>query len=201
MICVRPRDAAQLGPQLAAVFAAIDSAARAGENQLRVFRIHADGENVGIVNQSRGDRLPVRAAIHGLPGQVRRSGVDGIRVRWIKCERGDVAHFDIVFRRNPMPLFAAVAAAINALRGARGKHPRITGSERQRFNARPAHASHLEPMLPAVPAFVNARVGRLSRIQAGVKVSGSRGIDNQRIKRTGRRIAKRQQPPGCPSVV
>jgi len=70
-------DALDLDPSLASGLAQINTAAGAGEDHLRVVRIHADGKDIRIVNQSGGDGLPIRAAIQGLPGQMRRPGVNG----------------------------------------------------------------------------------------------------------------------------
>ena len=69
------------------------------KTSLRMFWVHADGENVGVVNQAGGNRMPGSAAVGGFPGQVRRSGVEHVGIGRIERQSGDVLHLRDRFQR------------------------------------------------------------------------------------------------------
>src|SRR5579883_40047 len=72
------RDALQLDPGAAAVTATVNTAAGAGENQLGVRGIHADGKDVGVIDEALVNRFPCGAAIDGFPGKMGCSCVNDL---------------------------------------------------------------------------------------------------------------------------
>src|SRR5579871_1744179 len=89
-------NALYLIPHLAAAIASINTATSAGEYQVRVLRIYFNGENIGVVDQPRRNRMPGGSSVRRFPRQVWCAGGEHVLVGRIESQRGDVLHLRIV---------------------------------------------------------------------------------------------------------
>ena len=194
-------NALNLVVKLASAVAAIDPGTGAGVDHVGGSGIDDDREHIGVVDQPLLDVVPIGAAVGGLPGQVRRSGVERARVSGIEGQSGDVLHLHVGFRRDSIPRRARVDGQKNALRCTGRDYVRIGGRNGERFDPRTARSSQNAPMVAAVRALPHARVWGISRIQTSIKMSGFGGMNQNRIKYARCPTWKRQQPPGRTGVV
>ena len=83
-------------PSCAARIAEIDSAAGTDDKMFGIRLVNHYRENVGIIRKARVNRLPMLAAIDGLPGKMRSTGVDHLRIAGVYRERNDCFNFRMV---------------------------------------------------------------------------------------------------------
>src|SRR5436305_11282236 len=74
----RKRNALNLVEELSGTFALINTGAGAGVNDVWLFGIDDDGENVGVIDDAVLDIVPALAAIAGLPRQIPGTGINYI---------------------------------------------------------------------------------------------------------------------------
>ena len=109
----RVGNALNFSPLCGAVVAAINSRTSTGVDAPRVRTVDQDAHDVRIVNHSFVDGIPGAPAVRCLPGQMKRSSVDDLRIARIDRERVKIAQFRVMFGRNALPGFGRVKRSVD----------------------------------------------------------------------------------------
>src|ERR1700722_16106593 len=115
------------------------------------------------------DVMPVVPAVAGFPCQVPGSGIHNVRIFGIDGDGFDVLDYTVV-RRNPLPIVAAIVAAVNAIEGASNYHL-IVGS-------RYCHGAHRFAMHPRQSLPVLAAVASAENVACVLILHAPGGDEN-----------------------
>ena len=108
------RNSAVARPLRAAVHAVINARARRCVNVVRIRGVNHDAHHVGVIDHTLADRKPRLAAVHRLPRQVKRSGINNVLVPRIKRHGVEVLQVVVLDGSNSFPRRAVVHRAIYA---------------------------------------------------------------------------------------
>src|ERR1019366_7893751 len=103
-----------------AIVALVDARAGTGIDSQRHLRIDDDTEDVGIIQDSLLEVMPVHPSVAGFPRQVSRPGIDDVGILRIDGDgdkipqRGVVLDRSLVLRRSTIPGRPAVAGLVGS---------------------------------------------------------------------------------------
>ena len=93
----------QFGPPRGFILAGVNSAAGTGKDAGRLFGVHVDAENIGIVQHALMYRFPGGTTVAGSPGEMSSSGVEGAGFGGVESEGDDGLELQVGFRGHSRP--------------------------------------------------------------------------------------------------
>src|SRR5438045_7987251 len=111
----RKRNALNLVEELSGTFALINTGAGAGVNDVWLFGIDDDGENVGVIDDAVLDIVPALAAIAGLPRQMPGTGINHIGVGGINLDRLNIPDHLATLRSGDLTGLSCVTRSVHTI--------------------------------------------------------------------------------------